>query len=883
MQEDAFPVTISSMLDIFRQRQLKRITGTTRRERFLRIKFITFLASASLILLIAGIIGAAGLFAWYAKDLPRPDRVSRSEGISTIISDRNGETLYDIFRDENRIPVAFEEMPEALKKATISIEDKDFYKHEGFSSKGMLRAMFNIVFLRKLEGGSTLTQQLVKTVLLSSERTLPRKIKEFILAVQIERKYTKDEILQMYLNEAPYGSTTYGIEAAAEYYFNKKARDLAPLEAITLAGFPQSPTTYSPFTGGQGAYTWRAGETLRRMREDGYITSDQEKQYKDDLPKLVFTGGKEKFKAPHFVTYVRQLLIDQFGQNAVEAGGLRVTTSLDLKLQEKAETIVKEEVDKAKKLQVGNGAAVVLVPKTGEILAMVGSKDYDATDSAGAKFNVVTQALRQPGSALKPITYAAAFKKGFTPASIVMDLETKFPGGTGQKDYAPKNYDLKWHGPLQLRYALGNSINMSAVKVLALVGGKDMLELAYDMGLSTLEPTKENLSRFGLSVTLGGGEIHLIDLAAVYGVFTTGGLKHDPVAILKVTDSKGKTLFEYKPTPGKRVLTEDIAFLITSILSDNAARKMEFGERSFLNIPGKAVIAKTGTTDDKRDNWTFGGTRSRIVGAWVGNNDNSPMNPALASGLTGAAPIWNRILKEAIKDLTDEPYPQPDNVVEMQIDAFGGGTVRPEFPQRKEVFIKGTEPTDFSPIYKKLKISKANGKLANSIEIASGAYDEKEFIVFSEKDPVSTDGKNRWQEGIDAWIKDQPDPKYHPPTETSSDRSDNVVMNITDPADHKQYDDHDVKVAGEAFSQGNIKEIRVVIDSVEMDKINDATSYSRVFNLNTGPHTIRITARDDRGKEATGEVKIGVKVPWDTPTNSPVPSISPAPSPSLPD
>ena len=885
LQIIGFPCYNLGMFDpkkLFEERRLKQLsltlTGRTRTQKLTRIKFLTFLATGFLLLLVVGIFGMGILFAWYAKDLPRPDKVRRTSGLSTIIYDRSGDPIYDIYRDENRIPVTFEEMPEMLKKATVSVEDKDFYKHEGFSSKGMVRAIFSIFLLHKLEGGSTLTQQLVKNALLTQERTLPRKIKEFILAVQIERKYTKNEILQMYLNEAPYGSTTYGIEAASQYYFNKKAKELTPLEAIILAGFPQSPSTYSPFTGIKNAYKNRAYDVLRRMREDGNITKIQEAKYRSELDSVAFVGGKSNFKAPHFVEYVRDLLIKQFGERLVEEGGLRVTTSLDLKLQEKAQDIVKDEVDKAKSLKVGNGAAVVMDPETGEILAMVGSKDYEATDSAGNKFNVVTQGLRQPGSALKPVTYATAFKEGHTSASIILDVETKFPGGTDEKDYAPKNYDLKWHGPMQLRYGLANSINMTAVKLLGLTGVKDMLSQAYDMGLTTLAPTDENMRRFGLSVTLGGGEVKLLELVSAYGVFATGGIRQDPVAILKVVDQNGKTLLDYKKTSGRRVLGEDVSYLITHILSDNDARSQVFGEHSYLYIPGKNVFVKTGTTDDKRDNWTVGGTRRIIVGTWVGNNDNSPMNPALASGVTGAAPIWNRIIREAIKNIPDEGFIRPDNIVEMDIDAFGGGLPRSEFPTRKEVFIKGTEPTGVSPIYKKLKISKSNGKIANDIEIASGAYEEKEFIVFTENDPVSTDGKNRWQEGIDAWVKDQGDPKYHPPTETSTDRLDSVIMNITSPEDHKKYDDNDVRISGDAFSTASIKEIIVYVDGQEKDKVTNTNSYSKTLNLSTGPHTISIKARDDRGKEATGEVKIGVKVAWDT-SVSPSPSQSPNPSP----
>lgn len=857
------------------KKQMKVILGTNKQERLTRLKFLTYLLTAFLGFILLGIFVVAGLFAWFARDLPRPDRVRRTEGLSTIISDRNGTPIYDIFHDENRIPVTFEEIPQMLKDATISVEDKEFYTHEGFSSRGIIRSLFQIVIYRNLQGGSTLTQQLVKNVLLTNERTLPRKIKEFILAIQLERKYSKDEILQMYLNETPYGSTTYGIEAAAQFYFNKKAKDLAPIESIVLSGFPQSPSYYSPFTGEADAYKGRANHVIDRLKEDKKISAEEAENYRKQLDEVRFTGGKENFKAAHFVTYVRQLLVDQFGQKMVEEGGLRVTTTVDLPLQEKVQEIVKTEVDKLAKLKVGNGAAVVLDANTGEILAMQGSKDYDATDS-GAKFNVVTQALRQPGSALKPITYAEAFKKGLTPASILMDVDTKFQTVDREKPYQPKNYDGKFRGPVQIRRALANSINVTAVKAIGIVGVDDFLQLAYDMGLTTLEPTKENMSRFGLAVTLGGGEVHLIDLANAYTVFASGGLKRDPVAILKVSDQNGKVLYEFKPNQGKRVLSEEISFLITNILSDNNARSEVFGTGSLLNIPGKSVFVKTGTTDDKRDNWTVGGSRSIVVATWVGNNDNSAMNPALASGVTGASPIWNKIIKEALKGKKDEPFKKPENVIEMEIDAFVGGLPKDGQPTRKEFFIKGTEPTSVSSNYARVKISKSNGKLANDVEIASGNYDEKDFMVFKENDPVSQDGKNRWQEAIDAWAASQPDGKYHVPTETSNERNDQVVMNIREPQDHKRYDDHDVRIAGEAFSIGTIKEIIVRIDGNQMDSVKDTSRYDRVFNLNTGPHTIQMTAKDDRGKEATtGEVRIGVQSEWDANQSAPTPSPSP--------
>ncbi|HLD25267.1 MAG TPA: transglycosylase domain-containing protein, partial [Patescibacteria group bacterium] len=348
------------------------------------------------------------LFAWYAKDLPRPDKVVRREGLSTVVLDRNGEKLYDIFEEANRIPAKWEEVPQYLKDATIAVEDKDFYKHQGLSTTGILRGMLACVVLRRCQGGSTLTQQLVKNVLLSQERTLPRKMKEAILAIQIERKYGKNDILLMYLNEAPYGGTAVGVKAASEHYFAKDVKNLSLIESAVLAGFPQSPSLYSPFTGEEGAYKGRAEHVLRRMREEGFITPAQEAEARKQLDGLIFAQGDAGLRAPHFVAYIKKLLIDRFGERVVNAGGMTVTTTLDWKLQEASQKAVKEEVEKAKKLKVSNGAAVVLDPKSGEILAMVGSKDYAATDSSGFKFNVVTQGLRQPGSALKPIIYAAA-------------------------------------------------------------------------------------------------------------------------------------------------------------------------------------------------------------------------------------------------------------------------------------------------------------------------------------------------------------------------------------------------------------------------------------------------------------------------------------------
>ncbi len=418
---------------------------------------------------------------------------------------------------------------------------------------------------------------------------------------------------------------------------------------------------------------------------------------------------------------------------------------------------------------MSNGAAVVENPKTGEILAMVGSTDYFDTKNDG-NFNTAL-AMRQPGSSTKPIMYAVAFEKGYTPATMVMDVKTDFPSGDPLHPlYTPVNYDGKYHGPIQLRFALGNSINIPAVKMLARVGVKDVMQKAYDMGIDNWQPTDENVKNVGLSLVLGGRETTLLSEITAYGVFANNGIRQDPVSILKVTDSKGNTLYEYQKHDGQKVLSQEVAFLISHILLDNVARTMEFGPNSYLVVPGRTVSVKTGTTDEKRDNWTFGYTPSYVVGVWVGNNDNSVMNQAIASGVTGASPIWERIMSFVLKGKPDESPQKPDDVIAMPIDSLSGGLTYNGQPTRSEYFIKGTEPTSTGPVYQTIKVSKKQtNKKANQAEIDHGDYDNKDFIVFQESDPVSTDGQNRWQNGINDWINAtyKDDPKYHPPTDTS--------------------------------------------------------------------------------------------------------------------
>lgn len=834
------------------------------------IKKITKLAFIGVFAILVIALVIIPLFAF---NLPSPDKVIRREGFSTKILDRSGKALYDIYEEERRTAVNLDEIPDYLKQATIAIEDKNFYEHQGFDPFGMVRGLSRLVTRGRAQGGSTLTQQLVKNVLLSPERTIFRKIKEFILAIQIERKYSKDEILQLYLNEAPYGGTAWGVEAGSEIYFGKTVSELSLVESAILAGLPQRPSVYSPYSTHPEAYIERTEQVLRRMREDGHITREQQDQAEEQLKEIEFVGKGASFKAPHFVQYVQTILEERYGESVVEQGGLEVTTTLDLELQEEAEKIVAEEIADVEKFHITNGAAVVIDPETGEILSMVGSKDFYDPDYDG-QVNV-TMSLRQPGSAIKPITYVTAFKEGYTPSTLIMDVATKFPGGANQKDYEPENYDGKFRGPVQVRYALANSINLAAVKMLANVGIKDTLQTAYDLGINSLKPNQETLSRVGLSLTLGGGEVRLLELTSAYSSFMNGGFRVNPVAILKVEDADGKVLEEVKPKRGKRVLKEEEAYLITHILSDNDARTEVFGPNSLLNIPGRQVAVKTGTTNDKRDNWTVGGNSQGLVGVWVGNNDNSKMEK-VASGITGASPIWRRIILEVLNKKPNVSFDTPSKIVSASVDTISGYAAHDGYPSRIEYFIRGTEPGE-DPVHKKLKICKNEGKLATPSDIAAGNYDEKEFFLFAEDDPTAAAGEpNRWQEGINEWLNTQSDSRYHPPSDYCG-TANPVNVEFDSPTNQTSNLPNNFNIKVRAESTSDIDKIELEVDGVKVRTFS-GPPYSHDVTLTDGVHELRAKAKDDNGNESDRKITIGVNVVWNY-SPSPTPSLTPTPTP----
>lgn len=796
-----------------------------------------------------------------AFNLPSPDEIVRREGFSTKILDRDGDVLYDIFEDERRTLVTLDEIPDNLENATIAIEDKNFYKHGGFDFFGTLRGLSRFITRGRAQGGSTITQQLVKNVLLTPERSVFRKIKELVLAIQIERKYEKDEILQMYLNEAPYGGTAWGVEAASETYFGKKAKELDLVESAILAGMPQRPSFYSPYSSNPEAYIERTENVLRRMREDEYISEEQERDALARLGSVIFQEKGASFKAPHFVQYVQEILVERYGEQVVEQGGLKVTTTLDLELQDEAQSIVKSEIDKVTGLKISNGAAVAVDPETGEILAMVGSRGFNDPEIDG-QVNVTTS-LRQPGSAIKPITYVTGFAKGFTASTLLMDVPTQFPGGATQPIYEPKNYDGEYRGPIQVRYALANSINVAAVKMLAMVGIRNVLETAYDLGLKSLEPTRDTLSRVGLSLTLGGGEVRLIELTGAYAAFVNGGFRIDPVAILKVEDSNGKVLEEVEPEKGKRVISEENAFLIANILSDNSARADVFGTNSLLNIAGRQIAVKTGTTNDQRDNWTVGGNTQIMIGVWVGNNDNSPMLQ-VASGVTGASPIWRRIVMAALAGKSELGFEAPKGIVTASVDKVSGYRSHDGYPSRAEVFAKGTEPGE-DLVHKKLKVCKSDGKLAGPSDISSGNYDEKEYFVFREEDPTGgIDGENMWQKGIIEWLKTQSDPRYNPPDEYCGGGGGGaVIIEFVTPANEASDLPNKFILEVKTQSSSEVVQIELEVDGEKIETFYES-SFSTELTLEDGTYDIRIKAKNKDGKESDRTIKIGVNAEWDS-------------------
>jgi len=664
------------------------------------------------------------LFFYYTWDLPRPEKFTESLFIqSTKIYDRTGGTLlYDIYGEEKREVVSFDKISSNLKNAVLASEDGRFYQHGGIDLRALARSAFvNLKSLSASQGASTITQQLIRSVYLTNQRTLARKIREVVLSIEIERRYSKDEIFSWYLNKIPFGQNTYGVEAASKTYFHKSASDLSLAQAAVLAALIPAPSYYSPYGPHKNLLLQKKNYVLGRMRQFGYIDDEQLAQAKEE--KINFFDDVYPIKAPHFVMYIKQYLEDKYGEDFLKEKGLKVYTTLDWELQNYAEQAIKEMDKINMQFNAHNAALVVINPKNGEILSLVGSKDYfrksylQGCDEEAVgrclfdpKFDVVTMGRRQPGSAFKPFVYATAFKKGYTPDTILWDVKTEFNINCSQdadqdKDaiynqncYHPQNYDEQHRGPVSLRTALSQSLNIPSVKLLYLAGLMDSLKTAQDFGITTLQDP----GRYGLSLVLGGGEVNLLEITSAYGVFATEGLKTQPVGILKIEDSNGNTI-EKNNKEATKVLDTQIARIINNILSDNNARAPMFGLNNVLNFDNYQVAAKTGTTQYFNDAWTIGYTPSVVIGVWVGNNDNSSTNKKTGIGL--AAPVWRKIMERILTSNPPEYFSEPKPM--QNINPILSGQIPPDNPPRSILYyINKDSPTtplnqspDIDPMY----------------------------------------------------------------------------------------------------------------------------------------------------------------------------------------
>ena len=602
--------------------------------------------------------GAGSVMLWFTTlDIPdfRSFNQDRLITESTKIYDRTGKiVLYSLHENVERQVVDFDHISRFVKNATVAIEDDQFYEHYGVKPMAILRAFFvNLGTASFRQGGSTITQQLIKNSVLTQDKKISRKIKELVLSIKVEQVLSKEEILTLYLNETPYGGNLYGIEEASRSFFGKAAADLNLVESSYLAAIPKAPTFYSPYGNNRDKLEERKNLVLERMLALNFITAEEKTAAQQT--KITFQPAADRgIKAPHFVLWVRDYLEEKYGPDVVRRRGLKITTTLDWEWQKKAEAVIREFAPgNEEKFRAKNAGMVVIDPKTGDILAMVGSRDYFETENDG-NFNI-TLAHRQPGSAFKPFVYATAFNKSYTPETVLFDLETQFDTNCDTdptRCYTPGNYDNNFRGPMTLRQALAQSINIPSIKALYLAGIRDSIETATAMGIENLG----DANQYGLPLVLGGGEVSLLDMVSAYGVFANDGVRHPYRRLLKVEDNDGRVL-EESAISGRRVLPENTARLISDILSDNAARSPTFGENSLLHFPGRDVAVKTGTTNDYRDTWIIGYTPEVAVGAWVGNNDNTPLEKKVAGLIV--APLWNSFFRQIMPELADERFPDP--------------------------------------------------------------------------------------------------------------------------------------------------------------------------------------------------------------------------------
>lgn len=804
-----------------------------------------------LYLCLLGGIFLIGLIAYYSKDLPDPYKImDRSVPLSTKIYDSKGETLlYEVHGAEQRTLVTVSELPKYIIQSTIAVEDKEFYNHSGISIRGIIRGIFKQLLKgERVQGGSTLTQQFVKNAILTDERRVSRKIKEWVLSYRIEKKFSKDEILQLYFNEIPYGSSAYGVESAAHYYFDKDAKNLTLAEAAILAALPQAPTYYSPYGNHKDALIARQHVVLNLMAEQDYITKEEAETAKQ--APLAFKKRAENINAPHFVMYVKELLEQEYGALNVEQGGWKIITSLDWELQQAAEKAIAEQAPKNKeKYEAGNAALVAIDVASGQIKAMVGSKDY-FDDEIDGQVNVAL-APRQPGSSLKPFVYLTAFTKGFRPDTMLFDLKTKFGIKADGTPYEPQNYDGKEHGPVTMRQALAGSLNIPAVKTLYLAGLDSVLKTTADFGYTTLK----DKDRYGLSLVLGGGEVKLLEHTNAYAALAREGVYQDYVAILKVEDPKGKVIKENQDIKGRRVMDKKYVHLLTDIMSDNSARAYIFGVNNFLTLGDRPVAAKTGTTNDYHDAWTMGFTPDLAVGVWVGNSDNKAMSKG-ADGSVIAAPIWNKFMREA--------------TAKMPISDFKKETLEP----CDKPMVCGTLGKEII-----VKINKQNGKLASEYTpytlIEERKYNEVHNILYyvNTNDPLGAPLENpgsdpqysSWEAPVKLWAEKEGYTNSLPPTEVDDSfmPSNQPTVSWLSPSANQALNQVPINLSVQASALQGLSRVEYFIDQQKIGA-SFSSPYSLAWTPNSfvanGQHVLRALAFDNNENFKEAIINIDLQI-----------------------
>lgn len=807
-------------------------------------------AAAFAVLFVFG----TGAILWMSKDLPDPNKLQeRTVAESTKIYDRTGtHLLYEVYQDQKRTIVPLDSISPWIVKATVAVEDKNFYEHHGIRPLSIARAAFNNLIGRRAGSGgaSTLTQQLIKITFVGNEHSLIRKIKEAVLAIRLERKYTKDQILQLYLNEVPYGSTNYGVEAAAETYFHKSAKDVTLAEAATLAAMINRPSYY---LSNRDALRTRRDVVLRLMSEQGYISTTQKIEAQNEAPRM-FAGANLK-DAPHFVLYVKQLLADQFGETAIDTGGLKIITTLDYDKQKLAEKIISEQGAKFASSSDANNAALVSIdPRTGQILALVGSRDYFNDDIDG-QYDVAVLGKRQPGSSFKPFVYTLAFEKGYTPETVVYDVKTNFDLRTGST-YVPKNYDGKEHGLVSFRSALQGSLNIPAVKALYLVGPTTTIEFAKGFGYTTFGDSNQ----YGLSLVLGGAEVNLLEHTNAYATLGDEGVFHAPVAILKVTDVTGNVLSEWKKNDGTPAVSPEVAATITNVLSDDASRAYIFGAHGNLTLPNRPVAAKTGTTNDNKDAWTLGYVPSLATGVWVGNTTPKPMK---SGGNALAGLIWNQFMKAALASTTVEQFPTPpaNDADKPVLRGATGGIV--------------------------MNINKLNGRIATSstpdtlIEkrVFLPPHDILHYVNRNDprgpvpEHPDQDEQYVNWETALQDFVTRENEAGRalslaEPPTERDNGSSELApTVTITSPTNDESVATRQLTLAVQTSAPGGVARVTYLIDGQNVGASTqfpfNVSYYAQKLSL--GVHTLRVVAEDAQGNAGMAQANFNLTAPYDAP------------------